>query len=201
MADHPLYASLYDRMTRPIENAGLGRRRAALLAGAAGRVLEVGGGTGANLPHYPAGATVTVLEPDGAMRQRLLARAAALDCDIEVHAVGVGEAEFEPASFDSVVCTLVLCTVDELDGALARIRSWLRPDGGLLFLEHARGHGARGRLQAMVTPVWKHVVPGCRLDRDPVAAMREAGFVVTDCERFELPRGNVFVGAAVQGAA
>src|SRR3954447_3515820 len=114
MADHPLYASLYDRMTRPIENAGLGRRRAALLAGAVGRVLEVGGGTGANLPHYPADVTVTVLEPDGAMRRKLLERLASLGeqlaSKVEVHPVGVDEADFGPDSFDTVVCTLVLCT-------------------------------------------------------------------------------------------
>jgi len=99
------------------------------------------------------------------------------------------------------VCTLVLCTVDDLPGSLARLRSWLTPAGRLLFLEHVRAFGARGRIQSLATPVWSRIVPGCHLDRDPVVAMRDAGFAVTDCERFHMPLGNALVGAAVQGAA
>src|SRR5436190_24180120 len=102
MADHPIYAALYDRLTRPMEDAGLAHRRATLLGTAVGRVLEVGGGTGANLPHYPPDVTVTVLEPDGAMRQRLLARAASMGTfgsSVEVHPVGVTDASFAAGSF------------------------------------------------------------------------------------------------------
>ena len=197
MGDHPIYAALYDRLTRPMEEGGLARRRGQLLSVARGRVLEVGGGTGANLAHYPADVTLTVLEPDGAMRRRMLAR----DPALAIIPTCTEDADFPPDSFDTVVCTLVLCTVDDLGGALARIPSWLRPDRQLLFLEHVHAGGARGRLQTLATPVWSRVVPGCRLDRDPVVAMRAAGLAVTDCERFHLPRGNVFVGAAVQGAA
>src|SRR4051794_13544450 len=111
MGDHPIYAAMYDRLTRPMEDAGLARRRDQLLSGARGSVLEVGGGTGANLAHYPDDVSVTVLEPDGAMRRRLLAR----HHDVDVIAEPIEDADFAPDSFDTVVCTLVLCTVDDLD--------------------------------------------------------------------------------------
>jgi hypothetical protein len=70
-----------------------------------------------------------------------------------------------------------------------------------LFLEHVRMPGVRGRFQHAWTPAWSRVTGGCHLDRDPIAAMREAGFIVTDCERFVLPFGSAIVGAAVQGSA
>src|SRR5207237_1014884 len=195
--DHRIYAAVYDRLNRPVEEAGLRQRRRRLLAGATGRVLEVGGGTGANLPHYVNADSVTILEPDGAMRRRLLAH---VDSEgVEVHPVGVEAADFPPASFNTVVCTLVLCSVPDLVGSLRRMREWLVPDGRLLFLEHVRAAGTRGHVQHLVTPVWSRLVPGCHLDRDPVAAMRAAGFAVTDCERFSLPLGNALIGAAVQG--
>src|SRR5580765_3956760 len=126
MPDHRIYAAMYDRLTHAAEEAGVARRRHQLLAAASGDVLEIGGGTGLNLPHYPAGVSLTVLEPDGAMRRRLLARAAALGppaSAVDVHPVSVESASFEPESFDTVVCTLVLCTVPSLAATLGRIRS------------------------------------------------------------------------------
>src|SRR5205085_4941487 len=97
MADHRIYAAVYDRLNAPVEDAGLRRRRRRLLAGATGRVLEVGGGTGANLSHYVNAASVVVLEPDGAMRRRLLAREESTGVDVQP--VGVDEASFSAQSF------------------------------------------------------------------------------------------------------
>lgn len=203
MTDHPLYAAVYDRLTGPVEHAGLGRRRERLLAGARGRVLEVGGGTGANLPYYRDVDSVDVLEPDGAMRRRLAARRAAVPqkVPLRVHPTDLAGAPFEAGSFDTIVCTLVLCTLPDLVADVRRMRRLLGPDGRLLFLEHVRAHGARAGLQRLATPLWSRLVPGCHLDRDPLVALRAEGFVVTDCERFTMPLGNALVGAAVQGAA
>ncbi|MDQ1395355.1 MAG: hypothetical protein QOG64_614 [Acidimicrobiaceae bacterium] len=203
MADHPIYAAVYDRVNRPVEQAGLARRRERLLAGATGRVLEVGGGTGANLPYYRDVESVDVLEPDGAMRRRLSERLAALapPVPVEVHATDLDGARFGDRSFDAIVCTLVLCSVPDLAASFRILRRLLRPDGRLLFLEHVRAQGARAGLQRLATPLWSRVVPGCHLDRDPLAVMRLEGFVVTDCERFTMPLGNALIGAAVQGAA
>lgn len=194
MRDHPIFAAVYDRMTAAAEAAGLADRRRRLLAGATGRVLEVGGGTGHNLPYYEAATEVVVLEPDGAMRRRLVPRLADCPVPARVVAAGIDEPDLaaqgvEDHSFDTVVCTLVLCTVPDLDAAVRRIRELLAPEGRVLFLEHVRGPGTRGAVQRMVTPVWRVLVPGCHLDRDPVGALRRAGLGPTDYERVDLPLG------------
>ena len=198
MPDHPLYAALYDRMCAPAEAAGLGERRRALLARATGRVLEVGAGTGHNLPYYGAADEVVLIEPDGAMRRRLLVRLG--DCPVPATVVegGIDDAALADASFDTVVCTLVLCTVPDPREAARRIRRLLAPGGRLLFLEHVRSPGWRGLAQRAVTPAWKRVVPGCHLDRDVTGDIRAAGLIVTDCERFGLP---LVPGLADFGAA
>ena len=207
MPDHPVYAALYDRMTAPAEAAGLAERRRRLLAGATGRVLEVGGGTGANLAHYRAAASVDVLEPDGAMRRRLErrledeVRAGRAAAAVRVHAAGIDDAPFPDRSFDTAVCTLVLCTVPDLPRALGTLRRLLRPGGTLLFLEHVRASGPRASAQRALTPLWSRLVPGCHLDRDTVAAVRRAGFFVTDAEKFALPGGGPLLATAVSGAA
>jgi SAM-dependent methyltransferase len=134
-------------------------------------VLDIGKGTARNLPHYPLG--------DGVA---------------EVHDVAVGElSKLEAGSFDTVVCSLVLCSADDPASVLAAIARVLRaPDGRLLFLEHVRVPGWRGMLQSASTPVWSRIGAGCHLDRDTLGAMRAAGFAITDCERS---------GALVQGIA
>ena len=203
MGDHPLFAAVYDRMTEPLEVAGLGERRRRLLAPAWGRVLEVGAGTGHNLPHYPRAGidALTLVEPDGAMRHHLVGRLGDAPVTPEVLAAGIDEVDRPDGSFDTVVATLALCTVPNLDRALARIHRLLTADGMLLFLEHVRMPGWRGRFQQMADPMWTRVMAGCHLDREPISAMRRAGFLVTDCERFEFPLGNAFIGGAVQGSA
>lgn len=192
---------MYDLVRAPLEAAGLATRRRRLLAEATGRVLEIGGGTGANLAHYRSVTSVTVVEPDGAMRRRLQARLADAAVPVEVHGCAIEDADLPASSFDTVVCTLVLCTVADLPSALTSAHRLLVPGGRLLYLEHVASPGVRGAAQRLVTPVWKRVVRGCHLDRDPLPAMRAAGFAVTDCERFALPLGAGLIASAVQGQA
>jgi SAM-dependent methyltransferase len=204
MADHPLFAAAYDRLMAASEARGLAERRRQLLAGARGRVLEIGAGTGLNLAHYPVDAvsSVVALEPDGAMRRRLLRRIAeGTPVPCEVHEAGMGEAAFAAGSFDTVVSTLVLCTVASPSLAVADVKRWLAPDGQLLFLEHVRAPGLKGRLQSMVAPVWGLAAGGCHLDRDTLAVLRHGGLAVTDCDRFALPAGGILLSACVQGVA
>ena len=203
MADHPLLAATYDRFLARTEERGLAERRHRLLAGARGRVLEIGAGTGLNAGHYPAPAVteVVALEPDGALRRRLLPRLAAAGVSYQVEAAGIDEAGFDDGSFDTIVSTLVLCTVPDIDSAVRRIRRWLAADGQLLFLEPVRAVGWWGRAQHAVTPVYSWLAGGCHLDRDTLAAMRGAGLFVTDCERFALPAAGPFFASCVQGVA
>ena len=201
MADHPLFAAVYDRLLAPAESAGLAARRRRLLSWARGRVLEVGGGTGLNLRHYPPNqvTSVLVIEPDAAMRRRLVPRVAESPVPVEVTAAAVDDLTPADGPFDTVVCTLVLCTVPDPDRAIRAIDGVLAPDGAILFLEHVHCPGLRGHLQHWVTPVWRQLVPGCHLDRDPVMEFAHAGLAVVDCERFDMPRAMPLVQRCAQG--
>jgi len=199
--EHPLYAAVYDRMCASAEAAGLAERRAGLLAGATGRVLEVGGGTGHNLEWYSAAGSVVVLEPDAAMARRLEPRLAGCPVPAILIREGIDEADLEDASFDTVVCTLVLCTVPDLDRALARIRRLLAPGGQLLFLEHTAAPGGWGLVQRALDPLWHRAVPGCHLHRDPVSAIRRSGLMVAGYDRIDLPLVPGLLRAGVVGTA
>jgi SAM-dependent methyltransferase len=205
MPSHPLYAAVYDRMTAVSEARGFADRRRTLLSAARGRVLEIGAGTGLNLVHYPPESvdSVVALEPDSAMRRRLLRRVGAGEVHVpyEVHEAGIDEAAFPDGSFDTIVATLVLCTVPDQERAVAAIRRWLAPNGRLLFIEHVRGTGMTGRLQSAVGPLWRHAAAGCHLDRDTIAVLRRSDLAVTDCERFAMPAACVLLSTCVQGVA
>ncbi len=106
----------------------------------------------------------------------------------------------EDASLDTIVCTLVLCSVPDPLGALKDMRRVLRPGGQLLFLEHVLASTGVGRLQRLAAPAWAALAGGCRLDRDTIGAMRAAGFVVTDCDRPK-PLGRASAQTVVVGRA
>jgi SAM-dependent methyltransferase len=201
MITDELQVAFMDRLTRPVEVAGLTERRRRLLVEARGRVLDVGAGTGTNLPHYRNVDEVVALETTPAMARRLSGRLRDAVVPVSVVESDLDDALLEDGSFDTVVCTLVLCTVPDIDHALQRIHSLLRPDGVLLFLEHVRVTGMWGRVQHMATPLWKNMALGCHLDRDPLGSMRANGFVVTDCEHFTMPLIHAKVGTAAQGVA
>ncbi len=165
----------------------MGEQRSALLAGAAGSVLEIGGGTGANLPHYRNVEDVTIAEPDPYMRQRLRRKLGEERFPVEVTEAGAEALPFGDDSFDGVVSTLVLCTVPDQGRALAEIIRVLKPGGRLLFVEHVRGEGTNARVQDVILPVWRRVFAGCHPNRDTVGRMRDAGFEIRSLHHFEPP--------------
>jgi len=146
----------------------------------------------APVPSHPATAALAD------RRARLLARATGRVLEVGADLEGANHSE---GSYDSIVSVLALCRAPDLKRALSTIRHLLAPGGTFLFVEHVRATGLRARLQRLATPVWRRVVPGCHLDRDLPAALRAAGFVVTDCVRFALPGANPLLRPAVQGAA
>lgn len=194
-----LVAALYDRGVRRAEEAGLRERRRRLLAGLAGDVLEIGAGTGLNLQHYPAGVRLVLLEPGPHMRRRLAARLAGLPVRGEIVAGQAEELPFPDASFDAVVSTLVLCSVSDLDRALAEIRRVLRPGGRLALIEHVRGEGVLGALQDAIAPP-SRAVSSCSPNRRTAQAVRAAGFELAE-ERFALARAPFWVRPGVAGVA
>jgi ubiquinone/menaquinone biosynthesis C-methylase UbiE len=197
-----VFAALYDRLLAPSERGWLGEQRRHLVGQASGQVLEIGGGTGANLAHYGAVDRLVVTEPEEPMRRRLEQRARSLGRAVVVDGAPAERLPFPDASFDTVVSTLVLCTVGDPAAALAEIARVLRPGGRLLFIEHVRGEGRRGRLQERFTPVWGVLAGGCHLDRDTVSAIRRQGFEVLEPTSLQ-PRGalETVLRPAVVGVA
>src|SRR6187397_2674829 len=139
-----LFACVYDRMTAAVEAAGLRAHRERLLSGISGRVLEIGAGTGANLPLYGNGVEkLTVAEPEAPMARRLARRIREQPCAIELVQAPAEALPFPDAQFDTAVSTLVLCTVSDQAQALRELRRVLKPGGQLLFIEHVRSDDPR----------------------------------------------------------
>ena len=191
-----LFAAMYDRMMEGTEEAGLRDHRRALLAQARGRVLEIGAGTGHNLELYGPEVTELVLtEPERAMVKRLRARAGAREI-VEAPAEAL---PFADDSFDTVVSTLVLCTVRDPDRAISEIRRVLRPDGRLLVLEHVRSEDAKlARWQDRVLPVWRFVGHGCHPNRDTAGALRANGFTL-ELDAWRMPKAPPIVRPVIEG--
>jgi SAM-dependent methyltransferase len=170
-----LGAALYDPFLARGERLGMTERRAALLTEARGRVLEIGAGTGLNLAHYPVTVEELVLtEPVIPMAERSRARVAESDSrrELKVVEAPAEELPFPSASFDTVVSTMVLCTVADVEAALSEIARVLTPGGRLLFIEHVHADGTRlGRWQLRMAGLWATWGQGCRCDRDLVSAI------------------------------
>ena len=175
-----IFALVYDPLLWLGEIAGMRRRRSALLGGARGRIVEIGAGTGLNIAHYPDGIAELVLaEPEPGMRRRLARR---LQRHAHVARIIDASAERLPladASVDTVVSTLVLCTVDDPERALREIARVLRPDGQLLFIEHVRASSRfLAACQDRLLQPWRRFAGGCRCNRPTVELMRACGFAV-----------------------
>lgn len=170
-----LGAALYDPFLARGERLGMSERRAALLTEACGRVLEIGAGTSLNLAHYPATVEELVLsDPVTPMAERSRARVAESDSwrGLQVVEAPAEELPFPSGSFDTVVSTMVLCTVADVDAALSEIVRVLRPGGRLIFIEHVHADGTRlGRWQLRMAGLWATWAQGCRCDRDLVSAV------------------------------
>ena len=198
---HRVFAAVYDRLNAGAERTWLGNRRADLVARATGEVLEIGAGTGANLAHYRGVERVLAAEPDPAMRARLRSRLDRAAVPVEVSDAPAEHLGLPDASVDTVVCTLVLCSVADPDATLAELRRVLRSGGQLLVLEHVRGEGRRARWQDRVTPLWRRVGAGCHPNRDTVAAIERAGFHLDHQERFDPPRVPAIIRPFVEVVA
>lgn len=164
---------LYDGFMALTERGGLGRWRDWLAGGARGRVLEVGCGTGRNLPRYGAAARPMGLEPDFGLLLRARRRAAGVPL-----VGGLAEAlPFADGCFDTVVSSLTFCSVDDPRRGLAELRRVLAAGGALRMLEHVRAVSPRwARVQDLLQPAWTWFTGGCRPNRPTEQWVEEAGF-------------------------
>jgi ubiquinone/menaquinone biosynthesis C-methylase UbiE len=160
-------AALYDPFLWLAERLGMAARRRELLGEAHGSVLEIGAGTGLNLPHYPADLDQLVLaEPGARMGGQIDLGRAPDGVSARVEAAPAEDLPFADGSFDTVVSTFVLCTVSDPQRAVAEAARVLRPGGRLLFLEHVRADpGWRQALQRRSAGAWAAFADGCRCDR------------------------------------
>jgi ubiquinone/menaquinone biosynthesis C-methylase UbiE len=197
------FAALYDRMLAGTEDAGLRDRRRELLSEATGATLELGAGTGLNLDLYPPGVTELVLtEPGEHMARRLRERAAAEARPVEVVEAPAERLPFPDDRFDTVVATLVLCTVDDPARTLAEVDRVLRPGGRLLFLEHVRSANPRvARWQDRLHGPWRFVGAGCNCNRDTVASLEASPLVLDRVEHGKLPKAPPIARPLASGSA
>jgi ubiquinone/menaquinone biosynthesis C-methylase UbiE len=196
------FALTYDRQMAKAEQAGLRAFRERLLAGASGDVLEIGGGTGANLPCYgPAIRSLTITEPQPPMLRRLERTVRAHRPDARVLRAPAEDLPFDDHTFDVAVSTLVLCGVDDQPRALRELRRVLRPGGQFLFIEHLRSDDpGTARLQDRMN--WlNRLVVCCDCNRPTLDSIREASFAVEHLERTALPKAPKFVAPAILGRA
>jgi SAM-dependent methyltransferase len=198
-----VFAAMYDRMMSATEEAGLGAHRAALISQAHGDVLEIGGGTGANLPFYGDGVqSLTITEPETPMAKRLQRHLAEHAPDALFLRAPAEDLPFADDSFDVAVSTLVLCTVDDQPRALRELRRVLRPGGRLLFIEHVRSDDPKlARWQDRMLPFNVRVGHGCHCNRPTLDGIRAAGFEVADLQHDTLKKAPPFVRPLIVGAA
>ena len=175
-------ATIYDIVLAPLELAGLVRLRRRLLAEARGSILEIGAGTGVNFAHYSEGARVYALDQSREMlvtarKRPCRACATVTQADAQV-------LPFATGTFDTVVGSLVLCSIPDPLQALGEIRRVLRPGGTVRLLEHTRGHHPiAAALTDLLSPLWFSLNGSCRLNRQTSQTVAQAGFSVTSIER------------------
>jgi SAM-dependent methyltransferase len=174
-------------------DALLADRKAFLLSGIRGTIVEIGPGTGTNFRYYPRGIRWIGAEPNRHMHPYLHRAAASVGLEIDVRSNRVEALDLDNESADVVIATAVLCSVDDQCKALQEIRRVLRPGGQFIFMEHVaaeRGTSLRG-IQRTIQPLWSCLADGCHPARDTHDAIIQAGFEPISFERFRLPLGPI----------
>jgi ubiquinone/menaquinone biosynthesis C-methylase UbiE len=198
-----LFAAMYDRMLAGVEKAGLRDRRTRLLESARGRVLEIGAGTGANLPLYGSNIeALTVTEPEAPMVRRLAKHLRELSRTVELVEASAEQLPMPDGQFDTVVSTLVLCTVPDPLRALREVWRVLRPGGRFLFIEHVRSEEPKlAKWQDRLNGINRVIAHGCNCNRSTLEMIEQAGFTVRSLEKGLLAKAPPFVRPLITGVA
>jgi ubiquinone/menaquinone biosynthesis C-methylase UbiE len=177
-----MHGLIYDIALKPAEILGLSKLRTAFLRDARGNTLELGAGTGLNFAHYPKSVTLTAIDLDADMLAR--ARIRARSVPVRIIKASAQDLPFADSEFDTVVATLVFCSIEDPGKAMLEAYRVLKPGGQFLLLEHVRKDSpAIGKLQDLLTPLWSKCAGGCHLNRRPSLWIRSAGFEIHKSEK------------------
>ena len=166
------------------------KQREKIVPLAEGDVLEIGFGSGLNLPYFDRGRVRRIfgLEPSEGMRRKAQPNVDASGLDVEFIDLPGEEIPLEPGSVDTVLMTFTLCSIDAAEAALEGMRRVLKPGGRLLFCEHGRAPDAGvRRWQNRLNPAWKRVSGGCNMNRDIPGLIAGSGFRISTDERMYIP--------------
>jgi len=197
-------ATTYDFFMESTERRCLGAWRGEILAAAKGSVLEIGAGTGINLPYFPEQLTSLLMcEPDPQMRRKLIGKVAGANrIDIAISACSAERIDMPDESFDTIVSTLVLCSVNSLQSSLKEAYRLLKPGGALIFMEHIIAADSKTKLwQRRIEPFWKICAGDCHLTRDTATAIKVTGFQIEQLTEDSMTGAPNFVKRTIRGLA
>lgn len=191
--NHPLLAKIYDMVLAPTERLGVRDQRRRLMDGLSGRIIEIGAGTGLNVPLYPSSADeIHAIEPDQHMVERLVEKAGDSPVPLFLYRGDAHNLPFSDGVFDAAIITFALCTIPDPERALDEAHRVVRSGGTLRFLEHIRSPKARtARWQDRINPIWGKVSGGCRLNQPTVEILEATHWEVDEVWR----SGGGFVAA------
>ncbi|MFD2618421.1 MULTISPECIES: class I SAM-dependent methyltransferase [Terrilactibacillus] len=179
------FPRIYDIAMRPIERSGFKKIRTKLGKEANGRVLEVGSGTGINFPYYRNAIRVDAIEPNSIMREKSLRRLERARVPIQLSNARAESLPFADDTFDTVLATLVFCTIPNPVKAIQEIERVSKPGAKVLFFEHVRVEQPFLRkTQDLLTPLWKKLCDGCHLNRDTLALLKQSNLEVTEVKYY-----------------
>ncbi|HEX9207797.1 MAG TPA: class I SAM-dependent methyltransferase [Steroidobacteraceae bacterium] len=186
-----------------MSSRGFRKPRQRTLARASGRILEIGFGTGMNLQYYPPGVKrIEAIDPDVELDRFSAPRIAAANIAVDFHHLDAEHLPFAADSFDTIVCTLTLCSIPDVGHALAEVRRVLKPGGQFLFLEHGLAPDpAVARWQHRCNPLQQRLGGGCHLTRDAAQLVQGAGLQLRDVDHYYLRWTPKIVGFMTEGSA
>lgn len=180
----------------------LSEYRQQLLKNVSGEILEIGFGTGLNLPFYPDSVSkITTIDPNPGMKKLARSRIAASNIDVDFQILNGESLPMADASFDSVVCTWTLCSIARIEQAISEVHRLLKPKGRFFFIEHGLSNDSQIQAwQNRLTPIQKVVADGCHLNRN-IRHLVEQKFSQVSIEQFYAPKLPKVIGYMYQGIA
>jgi ubiquinone/menaquinone biosynthesis C-methylase UbiE len=204
--DHPVRGRFNSWLLAKYEDdfhEEMGERKQRHISRLTGVVVEIGAGNGVNFRYYQPGVQLIVYEPNPWMHERLRQAAGRHALNCELRPVSAGELDLPAQSVDAVVCTLVLCTVEDPGQIIREVQRVLKPGGAFFFLEHVaapRGSGLRGVQDVLMKP-WRWLFEGCHTNRETAALLETAGFSRVDIDTFRSRKMPPVIVPMISGIA